>query len=103
MLPSGSGSDVSWKEQILTKSFVGDAVAQATPDQSDPRTDYIDSIDVIFGMHTEYMPIIRFFGCTEDANDKFSAFQVVYFIKDVLDTRFGPERLWKGVYREGTS
>ena len=61
MIPSGSGSgsEITWKDQVLTKNFVSASYAQATPEQPDPREDYIDSIDVIFPMHKEYMPIIK--------------------------------------------
>ena len=88
MIPSGSSSEITWKDQVLTKNFVSASVAQTTPGQTDPREDYLDSIDNIFGMHTEYMPIIREFRCLEDAAGLIAGFEVEYFIKPVLDTRF---------------
>lgn len=88
MIPAGSSSEITWKEQVLTKNFVSASSTLETPTQSDPREDYIDSIDVIFGMHTEYMPIIREFRCFQDAAGMISGFEVEYHIKPVLDTRF---------------
>ena len=94
MIPSGSGSgsfpgsEIIWKNNVLTENFVGDAVAQTTTDQTDPRMDYIDSIDVIFAMHREYMPIINEFRCFEDAMGKISGYEIDYHQKPVLKTRF---------------
>ena len=87
----------------MTENFVGDAVAQTTTDQTDPRMDYMDSIDVIFAMHREYMPIIREFRCYEDAKGKISGYEIDYHHKPVIKTRFLNEKFWKTVGRYGTS
>ena len=92
MLPSGSGTfpgnEIIWKDMVMTENFFGDAVTQTTTDQTDPRMDYLDSIDVIFAMHREYMPIIREFRCYEDAMGKISGYEIDYHHKPVLKTGF---------------
>ena len=67
-------------------NFVGTAVAAPTATETDERQDYIDSIDVMFAMHTEYMPIIREFRCYEDVGGKIAGFEVEYWVKPVLKT-----------------
>ena len=84
-------------------SFVGDAVAATTANQMAAREDYIDSIDVIFPMHKEYMPIIEEFICYEDAMGGITGFEVDYHIKPVLDTMFQATIPWKRVGRSGSN
>ena len=102
-VPSQSSSPITWKDQIQNMSFVGDAVAATTPNQMAAREDYIDSIDVIYPMHKEYMPIIEEFICYEDAMGGITGFEVEYHIKPVLDTRFQPSKFWKRVGRSGSN
>ena len=47
------------------------------------REDYLDSLDIIFPMHKEYMPVIREFRCFEDTDGQISRFEVDYWIKPV--------------------
>ena len=102
-LPSQSSSTITWKDQIQNMSFVGFAVAAPTANQMAAREDYIDSIDVIFPMHKEYMPIIEEFICYEDAMGGITGFEVDYHIKPVLETMFQPSRAWKRVGRSGSN
>ena len=39
-------------------------------------------------MHKEYMPIIREVRCYEDVDKKIGGFEIDYWVKPVLDTRF---------------
>ena len=93
----------SWKEQIQSLNLAGTAMGAPTALETDPRQDYIDSIDVIFPMHQEYMPIIKEFRCFEDENGRISGYEVEYMIMPVLDTRFLSSREWKTVGRRGTN
>ena len=93
----------TWKDQVMTQNFVGTAVAAPTVDEIDPRQDYLDSMDVIFPMHKEYMPIITQFRCFEDAAGKISGFEIDYSIKPVSETMLGDPEPWKTVGRMGSS
>ena len=53
-------------------------------------------------MHKEYMPIIREVRCYEDVDKKIGGFEIDYWVKPVLDTRFQSARPWKTVGRRGT-
>ena len=88
MLPEPETPEITWKDQVLTLNLVGSAVAAPTATETDDRQDYLDSIDVIFPMHKEYMPIIREFRCYEDVAGKIAGFEIEYWVMPVLDTRF---------------
>ena len=102
-VPSQSSGTITWKDQIQNMSFVGDAVAAPTANLMADREDYIDSIDVIYPMYAEYMPIIEEFICYEDAMGGITGFEIDYHRKPVLETFFPPSRPWKRVGRNGTN